>query len=171
MGYKPDKFFFHQPTFWSHTMILCKLHSCSEMRRDVQGTTGLTDQVVVDFTPLHLSEADVSSLRTEVLKAVISVSGLHDEETATFGGEVPKVEDEQVVHAKDQAGACPPNSLDEPVESLSPVESSKGTLLSDGLEESSGPLRFQASSRNMAKVISEAALDAWRRFSISKAKS
>lgn len=135
----------------------------------MQGTTGLTDQVVIDFTPLHLSDADLSTLRAEISKAVISVLAMNNDQAPTFV-EVRRVEEEGL-HTKDEDESCPPDYREESGLPDSSTECLNENLLLAGLEGASEPLRFQAPSRSMAKVISQAALDTWRALSRNQARN
>ncbi|CAM6100182.1 unnamed protein product [Calypogeia fissa] len=133
-----------------------------------QGTTGLTDQVVIDFTPLHLSTADLSALRAEISKAVTSVLAMDNDQTESL--EVSKV-DEEGLHTTDQDDSCQPDSGEESAIPDLSTEDHTETLLPDGVEGGSATLRFSAPSRNMTKVISQIAVDTWKNISRNKGRN
>ncbi|CAM6089786.1 unnamed protein product [Calypogeia fissa] len=133
-----------------------------------QGTTGFTDQVVIDFTPLHLSTADLSTLRAEISKAVMSVLAMDNDQTEPL--EVSKV-DEEGLHTTGQDDSSQSDNGEESAIPDLSTEDQSETLLPDGVEGGSETLRFSAPSRNMTKAISQIALDTWKTFSRNKGRN
>ncbi|KAL2644427.1 hypothetical protein R1flu_012014 [Riccia fluitans] len=152
---KKRGFVVHQPSTRRYPLINSHRNYCDALGipciRIEQGLAGQADEVVIDLTPLQLSEVDLQDFQEEITKVVASV--VSDSIRSSVGEEATRTSvQEEIVH---QTGA----KLEDSVTAESAEESTDDFQFK--------PLRFQASSRSEARTIAQNCVEAWKSWSRS----
>ncbi|KAL2608213.1 hypothetical protein R1flu_026786 [Riccia fluitans] len=152
---KKRGFVVHQPSTRRYPLINSHRNYCDALGipciRIEQGLAGQADEVVIDLTPLRLSEVDMQDFQKEIIKVVASL--IFDSNRLSVADEANQTSvQEEIVYQREA----------ELADSLTAESAEEST---DDLQFK--PLRFQASTRSEAKTIAQNCVEAWKSWSRS----